>query len=122
MQDSYILQPWQTLGEETIITNRWLTLTREVCRLPTGEIIDDYYVLKHPDIVMVFAVTRDEKVVVVEQYKHGIGEVCRGVSGDLIRRRWGDRRLDEIGLSAALGHLFAAPFHDTPHQKTSGQQ
>ena len=38
-----------------------------------GEIID-YYVQEAPDVVIIFALTPDDQLLLVRQYKHGIGE------------------------------------------------
>ena len=51
--------------------------------LPTGVIIDEYYVLEYPDWVNTIAITKDGKFVFVRQYRYAIGktvnELCAGV-------------------------------------------
>ncbi|MBI2864124.1 MAG: NUDIX hydrolase [Chloroflexi bacterium] len=66
---------WEVLESEVVFANRWLRVRKDRCRLASGLIIDDYYVVERFDFVMVFAVTPDGRVVLVRQYKHGIGEV-----------------------------------------------
>ena len=52
-------------------------------QLPTGVIIDEYYVLEYPDWVNTIAITKDGKFVFVRQYRYAIGktvnELCAGV-------------------------------------------
>jgi 8-oxo-dGTP pyrophosphatase MutT (NUDIX family) len=43
--------------------------------MPDGREVDPYYVLEYPDWVNVVAVTETDEVVLVRQYRHGIGQV-----------------------------------------------
>jgi 8-oxo-dGTP pyrophosphatase MutT (NUDIX family) len=47
--------------------------------LPTGTMIMDYLVMERRNAVLVFAVTEDDKVIMTEQYRHGIGAVEIGL-------------------------------------------
>ena len=47
----------------------------ESVRLPGGEVIDDFYVVKLPDYVVVLALTKTNDVAAVRQYKHSLGRV-----------------------------------------------
>ena len=66
---------WQRLNSEVLFTSKWLNVRRDVCRLPSGSVIDDYFVIEIPDGVTIVAITRDMEIVLVRQYKHGIGQV-----------------------------------------------
>lgn len=54
--------------------------------MPDGHIIPEYFVLEYPDWINTIAITRDEKFVIISQYRHGIGlssfELCAGVVED----------------------------------------
>ncbi len=65
------LTPWQTLASELVVDHRWYRLRRETVRLPSGATVDDYFVSERADVVLVFAVTPDERVVFVRQWKQG---------------------------------------------------
>lgn len=44
--------------------------------------IDPYHVLKIPDLVNVVALTDDQQVLLVDEYRHGVGAVvCGLISG-----------------------------------------
>ena len=43
--------------------------------LPNGTIIPEYWISEYPPWVNVVAVTADERVVLIRQYRHGLGEV-----------------------------------------------
>lgn len=48
----------------------------EHVRLPDGSEIEDYYRVTMADFALVFATTKDERVMMLRQYKHGAGRVC----------------------------------------------
>lgn len=66
---------WATLGSEYLYKKPWLTLRQDNVLLPNGRIIDDYYVWEFPPWINVIAVTRELNVVLIRQYRHGIGKV-----------------------------------------------
>lgn len=74
---------WKTLEQKYIIKRPWLTARMDKVQLPTGAVVDEYYVLEFPDWVNTIAITKDGKFVLVRQYRYGIGktvdELCAGV-------------------------------------------
>lgn len=66
---------WTTLSTEYLHREPWLTLRRDRVRLPGGRVIEDYYVQEFPPWVNVVAVRTDGRIVLIRQYRHGIGEV-----------------------------------------------
>ena len=69
------LPVWEKLDSEELFSSQWLALRRETCRLPSGRIIDDFFTLELPDGVAIIAVTNDNQLVLVRQYKHGLGKI-----------------------------------------------
>ncbi len=70
------MKTWRQLHTTYVFQSPYFNIRRDVCQLPHGLAIDDYYVYEAPDIVMVFALTPEYEVLLVEQYKHGIGKIC----------------------------------------------
>ena len=74
---------WKTLSQKYLIEKPWLTARVDKVELPTGAIIDEYYVLEYPDWVNTIAITKDGEFVFVRQYRYAIGktvnELCAGV-------------------------------------------
>lgn len=74
---------WKTLSKKYLIKRPWLTARVDQVELPTGAIIDEYYVLEYPDWVNTIAITKEGKFVFVRQYRYAIGktvnELCAGV-------------------------------------------
>ncbi len=68
-------ESWTTLSTEYLYRKPWLTMRRDTVRLPNDRIIDDYYVWEFPPWCNVVAVTKDREVVLIRQYRHGLGKV-----------------------------------------------
>lgn len=70
------LRPWETLKVEEVFSAKpWIRLSVEQVRLPDGRVIDDYYQLRLVDCAIVFAKTKEGKVIMERQYKHGVRKV-----------------------------------------------
>ena len=63
---------WKRLQSTYVLQDRWLTLRADTCQLPNGRTIAPYYILEYPPWVNVVALTMDQQVVLVRQYRHGI--------------------------------------------------
>jgi ADP-ribose diphosphatase len=64
---------WRIVGSEIVIETPHLRLRRDEVVLPSGRRIENYYVRESRGFSVVFALTPDDRVVLVRQYKHGIG-------------------------------------------------
>lgn len=67
---------WKVLKSEYLFKRPWLTARRDTCQLPDGRIMDEYYVLEYPTFINVIAITKDDEMVLVRQYRHGLGRTC----------------------------------------------
>jgi ADP-ribose pyrophosphatase len=68
-------KPWTVRGSQMLVDTPYMKLRRDVCDLPNGATIPDYHVVEEADYGMVFALTDMLEVVLVRQYKHGIGKI-----------------------------------------------
>jgi 8-oxo-dGTP pyrophosphatase MutT (NUDIX family) len=68
--------PWQLL-DRTYLHRRppWLVLRQDHLRLPSGREIPEYWITEFPAWTNVVAVTADDQVVMVRQYRPGIAQV-----------------------------------------------
>jgi 8-oxo-dGTP pyrophosphatase MutT (NUDIX family) len=66
---------WRIRSSTYPIVTPFLRLRSDVIELPNGTIIENYYVRETHGFAIIFALTPDERVVLVRQYKHGIGRV-----------------------------------------------
>lgn len=65
---------WTVLSSEYFAQKPWFTVRHECIGLPDGRRIPDYYVFEYPEWVNVIAITRDGQFVLIDQYRHGLGE------------------------------------------------
>ena len=69
------IQPWVLLESKELFRSKRIELREHTCQLPGGRIIDDYLVATLPDGAAVVAVTQNQEIVLVRQYKHGLGKI-----------------------------------------------
>jgi ADP-ribose pyrophosphatase len=69
-------ESWEVLERHELLdVSPWLKVIAETVRLEDGErVISNYYRIESPSYVMMFVVTVDQKVAIIEQYKHGVGQ------------------------------------------------
>ena len=70
---------WQTQDRRTIYSTKFLTLFEDTVKLPNGQIIDDYSVVKKPDGVIVVATDSDNNLLVLEEYKYAVDQYLLGL-------------------------------------------
>lgn len=75
---------WKVLASTYLHKEPWLTVRKDTCETPGGKIIPSFYVNEYPDWANAFCLTKDGKVVMVKQYRHGIGEVGIELPGGVI--------------------------------------
>ena len=67
-------RPWKVLTSEYLARRPWFTVRHESLELPDGQRVPDYYVFEYPDWINITAITRDGHFVLIDQYRHGLGE------------------------------------------------
>lgn len=68
------MEKWSTLKSEYLYKTPFGNLRRDQCKLPNGIVIDDYYVNEYSDWVNAIVITKENQLVLVEQYRHGGGD------------------------------------------------
>jgi ADP-ribose pyrophosphatase len=78
------LQPWTIRSSTYRIDEPFLRLRVDTVELPDGVVIDNYFVRESRGFVVIAALTPDRQLVLVRQYKHGIGEVLLELPAGMI--------------------------------------
>lgn len=73
---------WETVESKEIADCRVFKVREDLTR--NGTKTGKFYVIENPDWVNVIAVTKDSEVVLIEQFRHGIGEIILEIPGGMI--------------------------------------
>lgn len=69
------MEKWKTIDSKYIIQRPWATLRVDKLEMPNGNIKEEYYVLEYPTWVNMVAITEDNQVIFVKQYRHGASQI-----------------------------------------------
>ncbi|MBX3238999.1 MAG: NUDIX hydrolase [Chitinophagaceae bacterium] len=111
---------WKILSSEYLYKANWFTIRKDRCVTPENKIVDPYYVYEFPTWAAAVALTEDNKVVMVRQYRHALGETMFELPGGCVDdtdASWQDgiarELLEETGYSFSeyeyLGRISANP-------------
>ena len=115
---------WKTLSSEYLFNDLWFKVRKDICESPQGKIINPYYVYEFPEWATAFPLTEDNKVIMVKQYRHPVGEVCLELPGGCVDATDNDYQaaiarelLEETGYTFSsyepLGKISANPSTNT---------
>ena len=117
-----IVKPWRILDSRYLIRDPWLKLRADRCQLPSGVLIEPYYVQESPDWVQVVAFDAMDDILTVKQYRHAAGVVCTELPGGTIEdgevpeQAMRRELLEETGCTAdrlvQIGTLYPNPARD----------
>jgi 8-oxo-dGTP pyrophosphatase MutT (NUDIX family) len=68
------LNKWKILQSNMALNHPWCKVRQDEIQLPSGQVIDDYFVHLRPDVAIILPITCDGEVVFVRQYRHAIGD------------------------------------------------
>ena len=78
------IAPWQVRSSRVLLNDRWMRLRADECVTASGATLNPYYVLQYTDWVNTVAVTESNEVVVIRQYRHGIGATVLELPGGMV--------------------------------------
>ncbi len=118
------IKPWKIINSQLVLDNLWCQVRQDEVELPSGEVIDDFFVNVRPDIVLVLAVTPHREIVFVRQYRHGVGEILLELPGGAFNPQLENSQIaaareleEETGYVAdqmiSLATLYDNPVKDT---------
>ncbi len=66
---------WTILSSGYALDDKWFRVRKDMIQLPSGRVLDDYFVWESPDVSVIVPLTVEGKFILCEQYKHGLGRV-----------------------------------------------
>lgn len=76
---------WSVNSEQQIYDGSpWVSLYKQEVTLPDGHVVADYHRVKISDFTVIYAKLSDDKVLMLKQYKHGLGKVTYTLPGGMI--------------------------------------
>lgn len=63
---------WKSIKRTQIFNFEFVKIYKDKVRLPNGKIIHDYILIERPDVVTIVATTKENKVITIREYRHGV--------------------------------------------------
>ncbi|HRH42071.1 MAG TPA: NUDIX hydrolase [Pyrinomonadaceae bacterium] len=74
---------WKIKQSEPIADCKIFKVRRDLSESSKGQ-ESNFFVIENPDWVNVIAMTKDQKVVIIEQFRHGTGEITIEIPGGMV--------------------------------------
>lgn len=75
---------WKKLSSKYLSRHIYFTAREDRCEMPDGKIVDPYFVVELPETVCAMAITENDEVILVKQYRHPIEETILELPGGFI--------------------------------------
>lgn len=67
------MESWEILESRYLVKRDWMNVREDRVRLPSGLELNEFHVVEYPNWVCILCFDGDDRAVLVEQYRHGIG-------------------------------------------------
>jgi ADP-ribose pyrophosphatase len=105
------LRPWRILESDYRIQTKFLRLRADRVELPNGDVVDDYFVRESRGFCVVFALTPEQNVLLVRQYKHGAREIVTELPAGMIDEGETPEACAARELAEETGYTGSTPQH-----------
>lgn len=109
-------KPWDVLYSTNTYRDQWLTLRSDTVSLPNGQILTPFHVVEAPDLVNIVAISEDNTILLVEEYRHAArrtllqlpgGQIDPGELADVAGKR---ELLEETGFGGGVWYSLGSHF------------
>ncbi len=66
---------WKKLRSEIVYQNNFFEIEQDQCQKPDGSLIDEYYIVKRPDVAVIAAFTPEMELIMITQYRHPVQSI-----------------------------------------------
>jgi 8-oxo-dGTP pyrophosphatase MutT (NUDIX family) len=117
------VEPWQVLDSKYSYRDRWLALRSDTVRVPNGTILSPYHTIEFPEWICAVALTPDHHIVLIEEYRHGVGRLSIELpcgapdhDGEDLLAAMQRELLEETGYAADEWHVLGSSTANTARQ------
>ena len=101
---------FKTLSSEYIIKHPYFTARKDSYQTSAGKIVDPYFVVELPTSACAMAITEDNEVILIRQYRHALNETLLEIPGGFIDAGEQPMKAIERELLEETGYSFSS-FH-----------
>ena len=102
---------WKVLSSEYISRHPYFTARKDKCETPEGKIIDEYFVVELPATVCAVAITEQDEVLMVRQYRHPLQETILEIPGGFVDEKETPEEAIKRELKEETGYEFSSIIH-----------
>ncbi|MES2004273.1 MAG: NUDIX hydrolase [Bacteroidota bacterium] len=77
---------WKTLSSHYVFQDRWFQARADSCEFLDGRIIEPYYVVELPNWCNTIVVTKEERIILVRQYRYPVDQITFELPGGVIEK------------------------------------
>lgn len=101
---------FKKLSSEYIAKHQYFTARRDSYQTSEGKIVDPYFVVELPTSACAFAITEDNDVILIKQYRYPLNEILLEIPGGFIDEGEQPMQAIERELLEETGYSFSS-FH-----------
>jgi len=100
----------KTLSTEYVVKHQYFTARKDSYETAAGKIVEPYFVVELPTSVTAVAITEDNEVILIKQYRHPLNESIVEIPGGFIDEAEQPQQAIERELMEETGYSFSS-FH-----------
>ena len=63
---------WENLESQYLVDNEFLKVRQDKVKLPTGDIIDDFFVIERKNVSLIVAIDEEKRIIIKDEYRYPI--------------------------------------------------
>jgi len=79
-----MIKKWDIVASENLESNKIFSVRKDACVSPLTGDKHDFFIVEAPDWINVVAITGDDEIVLIEQYRHGNESVTVEIPGGMV--------------------------------------